>query len=72
MKKASTKKLIMAKIECALDEVIEQHHFNNKEEYSTCHTIDVLIKARCQSDDTDYDIICQPKIEIPGAAKLIR
>lgn len=71
-RKNSTKKLIMAQIECALDEVIEQHSLNNKDNYSTCYAVEIMIKALCQSEDKDFEIVSMPGVNVPGASKVIR
>lgn len=72
LNKSSTKKLIMAHIESALDGVIEQHSFDNEHHHSTCYAIKVDLTALCQNDKEDFTITSIPFINVPGASRMIK
>lgn len=58
------KKFILAHIENALDNIIEQHELHIEAgDKSYCHTLMVVLNAKC-SGEKDYEIVSCPEVVI--------
>lgn len=58
------KKFILAHIENALDNIIEQHELNNEAgDASSCHTVDIILNAKC-SGEREFVITSCPNVII--------
>lgn len=66
------KKIIMAYVEYALEEILQQEQSSNQS--GVAHTVTVGLDVEyenCNPSGKDFKIVCHPKIELPGVARKV-